>query len=150
MYGLDASSQQDAKGKGREGVRARGRDRGSGRWRGSGRGRGLAGGEGRVWTVQHSISRLGICVAAFLERDLAVVACARGAGAVYHVCAGELVAHGFVNAGFPGWSWVQHVSASFCHFLRSFCGYRGRRVPGFFGEWEDGKWWFVYDKMVKA
>ena len=85
----------------------------------------MAGGEGRVWTVQHSISRLGICVAAFLERDLAVVACARGAGAVYHVCARELVAHGFVIAGFPGWSWVQRVSVSFCNFLRSFVDIEG-------------------------
>ena len=69
----------------------------------------------------------------------AVVACARGAGAVYRVCAEELVAHGFVNTGFPGRSWVQHVSVSFCHFLRPFGGYRGRRVPVFLGEWEDGK-----------
>ena len=90
----------------RAGARARGRGKseGQGQWQGEGRGRGrgLAGGEGRVWVAQHSIFRLGIYVAAFLERDLAVVARARGAGAVYHMCAGELVAHGFVNAGFPG------------------------------------------------
>ena len=73
MYGLDAPSQnraadpeQGAKGKGGEEVRARGR----------GSGRELVGGEGRVRRVQHSLSRLGIYAAAFLERDLAVVVCA--------------------------------------------------------------------------
>ena len=46
---------------------------------------------------------IGVDIPAFAERDIAVVSCARGSGAVGHVAAWEAGGSCFVDAGFEGW-----------------------------------------------
>ena len=85
---------------------------------------------GRTNTAVRKVTRLGglavrLDAAAFVERDLAVVACARGGGAVFYFCAREFAFDVCgVDAGF-GCCWRRRLVGVW------WCG-RGRRM-GWYG-----------------
>jgi hypothetical protein len=67
------------------------------------------------------LSTTRVDISPLAQGNLAVVACARGCGAVCYRCAGELALYGLVDAGLAGWAWsvaVRNVWRAMCVVYR--------------------------------